>query len=72
MDDQSSLIPETSAEPALADSFATLVSADGRIVRMDPTPSGGICLAIGGRQPVQFDRFQVAALKAAIVALPES
>lgn len=70
MDDQSSLIPDTS-DPLPAASYATLIATDGRVVRIDPRPGGEIALTISGRQPVVLDRWQAAAFCAAAASLPE-
>ena len=57
---QDDLLPETPA-------FATLITRDGRPVRLDLTLEGGISLSIGGLgKEIVFDRFQSAALRAAV------
>jgi hypothetical protein len=62
------LLPEPAGS---APAFATLIAADGRVIRLNPIGAGGgISLAIEGRKAVELDRFQAAAFRAAIAALP--
>lgn len=68
--------PDTADEqPALLDvgptdlpAFATLVSNDGRLVRLSHE-GGQIAIAIDGRKPVVMDRWQSIALRAAFAEL---
>lgn len=48
--------------------FATLVANDGTIIRLTLTRFSDLVLRVGGRQPVTLDRFQVAALRVAMLA----
>ncbi len=52
--------------------FATLVATDGRLIRLRRTRFDELVLQIGERQPVTLDRFQVAALRVAMLATAES
>ncbi len=56
------------AEPA---AFATLITTDRRTVKIDQAPGGAVIVTIGRNDPAVFDRFQAAALRAAVLALPE-
>lgn len=68
--------PASEAEqPALLDvgptdlpAFATLVSNDGRLIRLS-NEGGQIAIAIDGRKPVVMDRWQSIALRAAFAEL---
>lgn len=66
----------TDEQPALLDvgpadlpAFATLVSNDGRLIRLSHE-AGQIAIAIDGRKPVTLDRWQSIALRAAFAELP--
>ncbi len=48
--------------------FATFTAADGTPIRLRLTPSGAIELQVGGREPRTLDRFQIAALRVAVLA----
>lgn len=69
----------TDAEPVIspplaeteAEAFATFVARDGRLIRLWLTRFGDLVLQIGERQPVTLDRFQVAALRVAMLATGE-
>lgn len=69
-DENPSLLLDQSDLPTSA-SFATLIATDGRTVKLDPLPGGALQLVISGRQPLVLDRFQSAALVAAVKALPD-
>ncbi|CAB4127071.1 hypothetical protein UFOVP78_44 [uncultured Caudovirales phage] len=51
------------------EAFAILVATDGRLVRLNPS-GGCLTLAIDGRKPVTLDRFQTAAFRQAVAAMP--
>jgi hypothetical protein len=51
--------------PADLPAFATLVSNDGRLIRLS-LEAGRIGIAIDGRKPVTLDRFQSLAMVAAM------
>jgi hypothetical protein len=68
--------PQTTAEQAdllptapQQDCFATLVATDGRLLRLDPIPGGGLVLNIAERKPVVLDRFQALAFRQAVAAM---
>lgn len=63
--------PAMSEPPAEAEAFATFVARDGRLIRLWLTRFGDLVLQIGERQPVTLDRFQVAALRVAMLATAE-
>ena len=48
--------------------FATLVATDGRLLRIDRTPGGGLVINVADRKPVVLDRWQAGALREAIAA----
>jgi hypothetical protein len=56
--------------PADAPAFATLVSNDGRLIRLSHD-AGQIAIAIDGRKPVTLDRWQSMALRLAVTELGE-
>lgn len=62
-------LPGIEEDACTADAFAILVATDGRLVRLNPA-NGGLALAIDGRKPVMLDRFQAAAFRQAMAALP--
>lgn len=51
--------------------FCTLVSNDGTLIKLRLTRFGELILQIGGREPRTLDRFQVAALRVAMLATGE-
>ena len=59
------------APPAEEPAFATLVATDGTLIRLSLTRFGDLILKVGGRQPQTLDRFQVAALRVAMLATAE-
>jgi hypothetical protein len=63
--DQPSLMNVGPADPL---AFATLVSVDGRRVRL-ARDSGCAVISIEGRQPVTLDKFQTAAFRLAVASL---
>jgi hypothetical protein len=63
--EQPALLEVGPADPL---AFATLVSVDGRRVRLS-RENGCAIIGIEGRQPVTLDRFQTLALMAAVAAL---
>ena len=62
---QEELLP---VEPAQGASFATLISIDGRVLRLDASPDGGLTVTIEKNKPLVLDRFQAAAFRAAVAA----
>ncbi len=62
---------EAAPEPEGPEAFATLVARDGRLIRLWVTRFGDLVLQVGERQPVTLDRFQVAALRVAMLATGE-
>lgn len=68
----------TTEQPALLEvgppepqAFATLVSVDGRRVRL-ARENGAVLISIDARQPVVLDRFQAVAFVAAVAALGDA
>ena len=59
------------APPADEPAFATLVANDGTLIRLHHTRFGEIVLRVGGREAKTLDRFQVAALRVAMLATAE-
>jgi hypothetical protein len=55
--------------PADLPAFATLVSNDGRLIRLS-LEAGQIGIAIDGRKPVVMDKFQSAAFRMAMQEAP--
>lgn len=51
--------------------FATLVAQDGTLIRLTLTRFGDLALQIGERQAKILDRFQVAALRVAVLSTAE-
>jgi hypothetical protein len=66
MSDTDTLLPE--APPP----FATLVATDGTLIRLQRTRFGDLVLQVGGREAKTLDRFQVAALRVAMLATAEA
>lgn len=64
-DDQPALLD---IGPADAPAFATLVSNDGRLIRLSHE-AGQVSIAIDGRKPDTLDRWQSLALRAAFAEL---
>ena len=62
--------PEVEATPD-DPAFATLVATDGTLIRLRAPRSGELVIEIGGRAPKTIDRFQVAALRVAMLAVGE-
>ena len=51
--------------------FATLVSTDGRLLRLSPEPGGLLTIRVhGGKVPLVLDRWQAQAFRQAVAALP--
>jgi hypothetical protein len=48
--------------------FATLVATDGTLIKLTLTRFGELVVRVGGREPRVLDRFQVAALRVAMLA----
>lgn len=64
------LSPAKTEQPPDRDpAFAVVVSVDGRLLRMDQQPGGGVLLTIERHKPLLLDRFQAAAFRAAAAAL---
>lgn len=59
------------APPAEEPAFATLVATDGALIRLTLTRFGDLVLRVGGREAKTLDRFQVAALRVAMLATAE-
>jgi len=68
IDDPAAGLPEPETPELVA--FATLVTTAGKLVRLNAA-GAGLSLVIDGRNPVVLDRFQAAAFRAALAALPE-
>jgi hypothetical protein len=63
--EQPALTGMAEAEPP---PFATLVTMDGTLVRLRLTRFGDMSLQVGERQAKTLDRFQVAAMRVALLA----
>jgi hypothetical protein len=57
--------------PAEEPAFATLVTTDGTLIRLHRTRFDEIVVRVGGREAKVLDRFQVAALRVAMIATAE-
>ncbi len=68
MSEADTLLPEAPPPPP---PFATLVANDGTLIRLQLTRFGDLVLQVGGRDPKTLDRFQVAALRVAMLATGE-
>lgn len=55
-------------KPAEEPAFCTLVATDGTLIRLRLTRFGDLVLQVGSREPRTLDRFQVAALRVAMLA----
>jgi hypothetical protein len=61
---EAAIAPEPVAAPDAPPIIATLVTADGVVVRISERPDGAIALIpSGNRAPLLFDRFQANALR---------
>ena len=74
VDAQGDTPPAKAEQPASEQgaAFATLVAVDGRLLRIDPQPGGGVLLTIERHKPLVLDRFQAAAFRQATTALDAS
>lgn len=66
-DDSPTLLSEVEPDPP----FATVVATDGTLIRLHRTRFDEIVLRVGGREAKTLDRFQVAALRCAMLATAE-
>lgn len=70
-DDDAGTTPAAEAD-AGPPAFATLVSTDGRLIRLSPQPGGEVSIRVhGGKVPLLLDRWQAMALRQAVASLPE-